>query len=178
MSETLWAIHRCDADVTVAIDGYTAVPGAASGSRPAMTATLCAVHHASAGPWRRLRTTERASDPAEGHCGWVRDFREPKTLLQAHVDGWLRDLSGVDPANHPDWPAYLTAAHRQLCARYGVDPEDLGRGAIGWIGLAAIELTASGAGHAVALDNAALFLGDAEVLAAMGMIDDTPEHCC
>ncbi|GAA2814010.1 hypothetical protein GCM10010441_43430 [Kitasatospora paracochleata] len=93
---------------------------------------------------------------------------------RAHADGWLNELSGTYPADHPTWAAYLTAAHRALCARHGLDPAEIGGGAIGWIGLTADEATAMPDNH----QGPAVFLANAEVLAIMGLVEDAPEQCC
>ncbi|GAA2789893.1 hypothetical protein GCM10010441_13830 [Kitasatospora paracochleata] len=174
MHGTTRAIHRCDADVTTAVDGFTDAPDPAAGISPAVTVTYCADHLARSRPWHRLHTVERASDPAEGRCGWASDFRGPRTGYQDHADGWLNDLSGIDRADHATWAAYLTALHRELCARYGLDPAQIGGGAIGWIGLTAAEATAMPDHH----EGAAIFLVDAEILAIMGLVEDAPEQCC
>ncbi|MFF2544205.1 hypothetical protein ACFVUY_16750 [Kitasatospora sp. NPDC058063] len=174
MNEVLRAIHRCDEVPVVVVDGFESAEEAVAGSGPAVTVTVCESHVGAADAWLKgFHPILRADESVGQGCGWVHDFREPEVVLRAHVDAWLGRLSGLDLADYDDWAAYLSAAHERLCTLHGLELGHTGGGgAVSSIGMAAGEGDSGGLG--VALH----FLGHAEVLAAMGLMTDSPDSCC
>ncbi|MFG2909195.1 hypothetical protein ACGF13_29525 [Kitasatospora sp. NPDC048286] len=174
MSDVLRAIHRCDEVPVVIVDGFDSAEDSVAGSGPAVTVTVCEGHLGAAEAWTKdFHSVVRADKSVGQRCGWVHDFRQLEVVLQAHVDAWLSRLSGLDLADYDDWAAYLSAAHEWLCTLHGLEPGHLGGGgAVSAIGMAASE------GGADGLEVALHFLGHAEILAAVGMLTDSPGSYC
>lgn len=108
--KTLRMLHylHCRTPSVVAVEGEL-LP---SGKAPEYVLFLCEAHRGGLQDW----PGEAVDGDTNGMgCGTVLDFRDLDVILQSHVDLWLRDLTGADPADHGgDWAAVLRHACEYL----------------------------------------------------------------
>ncbi|MGA5824164.1 hypothetical protein ACPC54_40750 [Kitasatospora sp. NPDC094028] len=115
-------VHVCEGPAETVTEGYLPGPGA-EGERPVLRAMVCPRHDPAPSSWfegLRVRVIANAR-PFSPTCGLVLDYRDTEPLLQAHAGLWLTPLTGLNPADHDGWAAFLRAATTYLDATYGTD---------------------------------------------------------
>jgi hypothetical protein len=122
-------IHVCEETAVTVIDGYIADPGAEAGERLGLKVLVCARHDPAPAGWftgMEVRANMDAT-PFTPTCGIALDYRDLEQALCAHADLWLTPLTGLDPADHEGWAAFLRAATTHVDATYDTDGDGDGQ---------------------------------------------------